>query len=190
MLKATGVRLRSLLFFAVVAATAGGPLAAEKPQPGIAGAEGETRASVAFEDRVDAVAFGLNGRLLVSGGADAAVKLWDVTNGKLLRILGRHGGPVSSVAVSPNGRFVVSGSLATSVKLWDSQSGRLVRTFPSQTTAEVCLDDRRFVALWLAIESRHPQKRICDPRRCCRLAVGRQQRLSQPDRGLHLENLG
>ncbi len=67
---------------------------------------------------VRTVAVGGEG-LVVSGGDDGTVRLWDPhTPDDPGRELGRHDGPVRTVAVSGEG-FVVSGGLDATVRLWE-----------------------------------------------------------------------
>lgn len=60
---------------------------------------------------VTSLAYAPHGGLLVSGGRDGAVCLWDPLAGKLLRRCRTDwlGAPVSSVAVSPSGGLVAAG---------------------------------------------------------------------------------
>ena len=60
--------------------------------------------------------------LVVSGGGDGAVRLWDPRNpGDPGRELGRHDGAVSAVAVTGDG-LVVSGGEDGTVRLWDPRN--------------------------------------------------------------------
>jgi WD40 repeat protein len=69
------------------------------------------------------IAFGRDDRLLVSGGADGTVMLWDVATRRLLTRWTGHDGPVNDVAVSPDGSLVASSSQDGAVMLWDVESG-------------------------------------------------------------------
>jgi WD40 repeat protein len=75
-----------------------------------------------------AFAFSPNGQLMVSGGYDAALKLWEVRTGRLVRSIDVRAS-VNAVAFSPDGRHAISGSTDGAVKLWEVESGRLVRKF-------------------------------------------------------------
>ena len=67
------------------------------------------------------VAFSPDGKTLVSGGLDSAIRLWDVAKRAPIGqpLLG-HRDNVYSVAFSPDGRAVASGSGDGSVMLWDT----------------------------------------------------------------------
>ena len=58
------------------------------------------------------------GAELVSGSADASVKVWNVTDGKMIRTM-PHGGPVESVAARADGQRTISVSANNSGKLWN-----------------------------------------------------------------------
>jgi WD40 repeat protein len=70
---------------------------------------------------VNSASFSLNGRWILSGGNDGAVKLWDSESGALIKALYGHSGGVRSAAFSPNGRLIASGSEDKTVKIWDAE---------------------------------------------------------------------
>ncbi len=72
---------------------------------------------------VHGVALAASGRLIASGGADRAVRLWDASTGKLLRTLDGHEDGVLSVAFSPDDRWLLSSSYDGTARLWDVASG-------------------------------------------------------------------
>jgi WD40 repeat protein len=76
---------------------------------------------------VDAVAFSLDGKRIVSGSEDRTVRLWDAGTGQQIGApLTGHTGAVWGVAFSPDGRRVVSGSWDDTVRVWDVDSGQQI----------------------------------------------------------------
>ncbi|MFO0907978.1 MAG: WD40 repeat domain-containing protein [Isosphaeraceae bacterium] len=69
-------------------------------------------------DPVYAVAFSRDGKLVVTGGFDNTVRLWDAVSRKELKKFEGHTNLVLAVAPSPDGKHVLSGSLDKSAKLW------------------------------------------------------------------------
>jgi WD40 repeat protein len=77
---------------------------------------------------VEAVAFDPTGATVATAGYDYLVKIWDVSNGRLIVTLRGHDDAVDTVAFTPDGRLLASGSGDNTIKIWDAQSGELVRT--------------------------------------------------------------
>jgi WD40 repeat protein len=67
---------------------------------------------------VRAVAWHPVANVLVSGGADGTVRLWDPLAGGVARPLRGHSGPVLSVAIGPDGTYAVTGGDDHTVRLW------------------------------------------------------------------------
>jgi WD40 repeat protein len=65
-----------------------------------------------------AVAFSPDGRTCVTGGADRAVRFWDVATGKPLGLPRRHATAVLVVTFTTDGRQVITGC-DRGVWLWD-----------------------------------------------------------------------
>jgi WD40 repeat protein len=82
----------------------------------------------AYQDRVKSVAISPDGQTLVSGSNDKNIKVWRLSNGKLLRTLSGHRESVWSVAISPDGQTLVSGSDDNTIKVWRLRDGKLLRT--------------------------------------------------------------
>lgn len=71
-----------------------------------------------------------NGKLVATGGLDGTVRVWQLADGQLLRVLIGHDSYSGSVAWSPCGTLIAStGTWDGSVRLWDPKGGRQLRVF-------------------------------------------------------------
>jgi WD40 repeat protein len=66
-----------------------------------------------------ALAFTPDGRRLLSGGWDTALRLWDVSSGKEERVVRGHLRQVTTVTVSPDGKYAASTSNDQTVRVWE-----------------------------------------------------------------------
>jgi WD40 repeat protein len=74
-------------------------------------------------NRVGALVFSSDGRLLVSGSDDKTVMLWDMQTGGVVKTFCGHAGAVFAVSISADCARIVSGSKDGRVLLWDVQTG-------------------------------------------------------------------
>ena len=81
-----------------------------------------SREFVGHTNKANAVAWSSDGKLIASGGSDAAVRLWDAATGKQLASMKCDGRQVWSVAMSPDNRLVVAGCDNGSVRIGNVQS--------------------------------------------------------------------
>jgi len=93
-----------------------------------------------------AAAFAPQGGILFSGGADAAVRSFELSTGGLSAV-GSHGGPVVAVATAePHPSMVLSASLDKTVAVWDPRASSGAGAKPASTVAlperALCLDLR------------------------------------------------
>lgn len=84
----------------------------------------------------NSIDFSSNGSLLVSGGVDGSVKLWEVKTGRMLRSFDAHRGEVENVSFMANDKLIVSTSPMSkssddTIRVSDVRSGELIRTFAS-----------------------------------------------------------
>jgi WD40 repeat protein len=93
-----------------------------------AGAQ-EIRSFTGHGGGVTSVAFGPDGRQVLTGSFDATARLWDTATGQEIRSFTGHELSVTSVAFSPDGRQVLTGSYDNTARLWDTTTGREIRSF-------------------------------------------------------------
>ncbi len=91
-----------------------------------------------FADRVVALAFSHNGKLLATGGGvptgDGEVKVFDVGTGKLVvEIKNGHSDTVFGVAFSPDDKILATGAADKFVKTWEIPSGKFLKAFEGHT---------------------------------------------------------
>ncbi|CAM9406871.1 unnamed protein product, partial [Discosporangium mesarthrocarpum] len=86
-------------------------------------------------ESVYAVTFSLDGNLLISGGLDKTIKVWDLGPGSEGRLSpqprtlpGGHSDYVLSVCFSQDGKYIISGSKDRSIILWDAKMMKQVAT--------------------------------------------------------------
>lgn len=91
-----------------------------------------------FADRVNAVAFSLDGKQLATGSGepsrDGEVKLWDASTGAAVREFPRvHSDAVFSLDFSPDGKYLASGAADKMARVTDLVTGKVVRSFEGHT---------------------------------------------------------
>ena len=74
------------------------------------------------------VAFSPDGTMLASASEDETVRLWQVSDGTLVRRLTGHTNLVWGVAFSPDGATLASASEDQTVRLWQVSDGSLLHT--------------------------------------------------------------
>jgi WD40 repeat protein len=73
---------------------------------------------------VSAIVISADGQLLVSGGQDKTIKVWELQTGELKKTLRSDSGAINALAIAPDGKTVVSGSGDGIVRIWDLTSDR------------------------------------------------------------------
>jgi WD40 repeat protein len=93
---------------------------------------------------VQSLSLSLDGRLLLSGGLDQTLRLWETQPMRQTRCLAEDVGAVEQVCLTPKAKWAASCSLGPSgeagvVQLWDLASGREVRRFRGRSDKMRCV---------------------------------------------------
>ena len=83
--------------------------------------------------------FSADGRLLVSGTNEQAIRTWELKSGQEQTLLAGHAGPVSAVAFAPDGKTLASGSWDHTVRLWNVAAWREVAALEGHRGKVTCL---------------------------------------------------
>ncbi len=97
---------------------------------------GETKSTLI--DRVNALAFSHDGKLLATGSGEPSrggeIKLWNVVDGALIRDLPNvHSDAVLGLDFSPDDKFLASGAADKMARVIDLETGKVARTFEGHT---------------------------------------------------------
>lgn len=84
-------------------------------------------------DRVKAIAFSPDGKMMASGSADQTIKLWDCDTGSELKTLKGHSRFVTTVAFSPDGSMLASGSVDRAIRIWNVSTAEEIRVLLGHT---------------------------------------------------------
>ncbi|MCP4221511.1 MAG: WD40 repeat domain-containing protein [bacterium] len=79
-------------------------------------------------DETMALSMSIDGKVLISGGHNGIVRVWDTEADKCLKELKGHTDVVGSVAVTPCGKLAVSGSWDKTLKVWNLETGACIKT--------------------------------------------------------------
>jgi COMPASS component SWD3 len=96
------------------------------------------KSPVYSKDCVHSLAISNDGKILVGGGKDTKVKIWDFKTRELSMVF-QHKDTVRSVAISPDNRTVVSGSADKTVKVWDLHSRKIKFTLKGHKSWVYCV---------------------------------------------------
>lgn len=84
--------------------------------------------------------FGNEGAIVVSGGCDRDIRVWDVTTGKCLHVLRGHNSTVRCLRVLEGRPLAISGSRDSTVRVWNIETGQLVHLLSGHLHSVRCLD--------------------------------------------------
>ena len=82
---------------------------------------------VPSESPVDALSFSPGGDLMAIGARDNLVKIFNVTDGRLVHIFAGHSDWIRCISFSPDGLTLASGGEDNTVRIWSLKDGSLIR---------------------------------------------------------------
>lgn len=88
---------------------------------------------------VTGIALSPDALTLATAGDDHLVRLWNLSDGKLLHLLKEHNDWVRSTAFTPDGQLLATAGDDRQVRLWKVTSGALVKTLPEHPLAIRCV---------------------------------------------------
>lgn len=87
---------------------------------------------VGHAGNVNGLIFSADGSTLFAASGENAVsgqiKIWNVADGRLLRVIDGHRDTIYALALSPDGKTLASGSYDQQIKLWSTETGAEVKT--------------------------------------------------------------
>ncbi|MEM7028165.1 MAG: BTAD domain-containing putative transcriptional regulator [Chloroflexota bacterium] len=83
--------------------------------------------------RITAVAISADGALLACGGDGGEIRLYQLPDNQLTRILSGHTNSISALAFSPDGNFLASGAEDGQIRLWNLRQDFAVQTLGGDT---------------------------------------------------------
>jgi WD40 repeat protein len=89
-------------------------------------ATGQARGDLVHPNVVTAVVFSPDNRMLLTGCADGAARIWDLATGKVISASMKHREEIDTVAFSPDGRLAATCSADRTARLWEVNTGRPV----------------------------------------------------------------
>jgi len=91
--------------------------------------------------------------VVVSGGWDKLVKVWNLSTYKLVRNFEGHSGYINAVTVSPDGSLCASGGRDGTAMLWDLNDGKQLYSLEANGTIHaLCFSPIRY---WLCAATEH-----------------------------------
>jgi eukaryotic-like serine/threonine-protein kinase len=84
-------------------------------------------------DKVRALSWSPDSKLLVSAGNGNIIDVWDAENGQTVRSYRNHGGSIRMALWSPDGKYIASASEDKTVQVWEANSGKTRQIYRGHT---------------------------------------------------------
>lgn len=116
---------------------------------GFAGQPHRLATLITRHSEVSALAFSPDNSLMLTGGGDGTLELWELPAGRHVRGFEEHADRVMAAAFSPDGRMAATAGYEKTIRLWDVRNGVLLRSLDAGTeftSAIVFVPDSRLIA--------------------------------------------
>jgi WD40 repeat protein len=87
----------------------------------------------AHRSQILAIDISKDSTLLVSGGKDSTIVIWDFVNNKIIKSLRFQKGIITSLDISPDGHYLVSGGTDNKIYLYDLETNEIIKEFNEHT---------------------------------------------------------
>ena len=81
----------------------------------------EVRAWESDQLGVETLAYSNDGQMLISGGGNGSIDLWDINTATLLKTLAGHHGTITGILFSSDGRTMITSSSDGTVRFWNAR---------------------------------------------------------------------
>ena len=68
--------------------------------------------------------FCASGQLLISGGKEPSVSIWNIDDGKCTKVLEGHNGSIEALTLIPEQDLVASAGSDQTIRLWEVSTGK------------------------------------------------------------------
>jgi len=79
------------------------------------------------------------GQIIVTGGRDKLIMIWDASSGRHLKTLIGHDGWIRGLEFHPTGKFLISASDDKHMRVWELATGRCLRTIEAHNHFVSCI---------------------------------------------------
>jgi WD40 repeat protein len=89
---------------------------------------------IAHADAIKSISFSRDNQFLVSGSIDKTLKVWSMTDNRIIETLNAHKAGVNKVKFSLSGRYIISSGYDNKLYIWDWRNKERVKDFNVEHT--------------------------------------------------------
>jgi WD40 repeat protein/serine/threonine protein kinase len=95
--------------------------------------------SADFRDALNCIEWSLDGQIIVAGGADGLICVWEAEHATPLHTLRGHQSAVRAIALHPDREVLASGGIDGSIRVWKLQDGELLQVLNGHSSGVLTL---------------------------------------------------